>query len=152
MRRKQKELTDSAVMHAIIQASPVMRMASCLDDEPYVLPLSFGFDGTTLYFHCAAEGLKVDILRHNPRVCCLFEHDIALKPKGDNPCAWGFDYATVIINGLASQILDPTSKLAALRLITDHYAARSLRIPEDKIDAVDTWRITITHMTGKRSK
>ncbi len=152
MRRKQNELTDSTAIHAIIQASPVMRMAMSQDDMPYVLPLSFGFDGAALYFHCAPEGLKTDILRRNPRVCCLFEGDIALKPKGDTPCAWGFDYATVIIKGVAAQILDPTSKLAALRLITDHYAPQSLQIPENKISAVDAWRITITHMTGKRSK
>ncbi len=149
MRRTKNAITDPAELERVIRASPVMRLAMSLNDEPYVIPLSFGYDGATLYFHCATEGLKREILRGNPRVCCLFEHDLEFTATGDSPCAWGFAYATVIVHGRAGQITDPARKLAALQLITDHYARQGERVPEEQIGKVDVWRIEILEMTGK---
>jgi len=151
MRRKKKEITDSQEMQGIIHASQVMRLALCRENEPYVVPLSFGYDGTSLFFHCASEGLKLDILRKNPRVCCLFEHDLAFEPKGDDPCAWGFAFATVIVHGEAERIKEPAEKLAALQVITDHYSTNGERVPADKIEKVEVWKIGILEMTGKRA-
>jgi len=151
MRRKKKEITDRQEMQGIIRASQVMRLALCRENEPYVVPLSFGYDGTSLFFHCASEGLKLDILRKNPRVCCLFEHGLAFEPKGDDPCAWGFAFATVIAHGVASQVTAPEEKLAALQAVTDHYSTNGERVPADKAGNVDVWKIEILAMTGKRS-
>lgn len=151
MRRKKNEVTDHQEMQGVIRASQVMRLALCLDNEPYVVPMSFGYDGSALYFHCAAEGLKVDILRRNPRVCCLFEHGLAFDPKGDNPCAWGFAYATVIVHGEAVQIKDPAEKLAALQVITEQYSTNGELVPADKAGKVEVWKIGILEMTGKRA-
>jgi nitroimidazol reductase NimA-like FMN-containing flavoprotein (pyridoxamine 5'-phosphate oxidase superfamily) len=152
MRRKKKEITDRQEMQGIIRASQVMRLALCRENEPYVVPLSFGYDGTSLFFHCASEGLKLDILRKNPRVCCLFEHGLAFEPKGDDPCAWGFAYATVIVHGEAARITDPAEKLAALQVITDQYSTSGERVPADKVGKVEVWKIGILEMTGKRAE
>jgi nitroimidazol reductase NimA-like FMN-containing flavoprotein (pyridoxamine 5'-phosphate oxidase superfamily) len=151
MRRKKKEITDRQEMQGIIRASLVMRLALCLDNEPYVVPMSFGYDGTSIFFHCAPEGLKLDILRRNPRVCCLFEHGLAFNPEGDNPCAWGFAFATVIAHGVANHVTASEDKLAALQVITDHYAANGERVPADKAGNVDVWKVEILEMTGKRT-
>lgn len=151
MRRKKNEITDHAQMRDIIKKSQVMRLAVCLEGAPYVIPLSHGYDGEHLYFHCAPEGLKTDILEQNPRVCCLFEEKAEFTRKGDSPCAWGFDYATVIVHGSASRIADPEAKLAALQLITDSYARDAPQVPENKLGGVDVWKIEILEMTGKRS-
>lgn len=151
MRRSKKEITDPDQMHAIIAASPVMRLAMCRGDEPYLVPVSFGFDGEAIYFHCAPEGLKVDILRHNPRVCCLFEGNSVFEAKGANPCAWGFSFATVIVRGSAEQVQAAEAKLAALQCITDNYAENAPRVPGDKIGNVDVWKIRILEMRGKQS-
>lgn len=151
MHRKEKEITDPAAMHALIRASEVMRLALCVDNEPYVLPMSFGFDGKSVYFHSAAHGLKLDMLRQNPRVCCLFEHGLKLVRAGANPCAWGFDFSTVIVRGTAIRVTEPSAKLAALQCITDHYALTPVSVPEGKIAGVDVWAIVIEEMTGKRS-
>lgn len=151
MRRAKNAVTDPAELERIIRASPVMRLAMSLDGEPYVVPLSFGYDGASLYFHCATEGLKLDILRRNPRVCCLFEHGLTLNPKGDNPCTWGFAFATVIAHGIARHIEEPARKLAALQIITDQYARQGERVPADRIDTVEVWEIKILEMTGKQA-
>ena len=151
MRRKKNEVTDHQEMQDVIRASQVMRLALCLDNEPYVVPMSFGYDGSALYFHCATEGLKVDILRRNPRVCCLFEQGLVFDPKGANPCAWGFAYATVIVHGEAERITDPAEKLAALQVITNQYSTNGEHVPADKVEKVEVWKIGILKMTGKQA-
>lgn len=151
MRRRKNEITDPSQMRDIILASPVMRLALCLDGAPYVIPLSHGYDGESIFFHCAPQGLKTDILERNPRVCCLFEAQAEFTPKGDSPCAWGFAYATVVVHGRAARVADPAAKLAALQLITDSYAADAPRVPEKGLEGVDVWRIEVLEMTGKKS-
>jgi nitroimidazol reductase NimA-like FMN-containing flavoprotein (pyridoxamine 5'-phosphate oxidase superfamily) len=151
MRRRKNEITDPAQLPEIIRKSPVMRLALCLDGAPYVIPLSHGYDGEHIYFHCAPEGLKTDILAQNPRVCCLFEAQAELRRKGDSPCDWGFDYATVIVHGLAARVEDPEAKLAALQIITENYAKDAPRVPEKKLGGVDVWKIEVLEMTGKKS-
>lgn len=151
MRRAKNQITDPSEMEHVIRSARVMRLAMCLDDEPYVVPMSFGYDGASIFLHCAQDGLKLDILRRNPRVCCLFEHGLAFEPKGDSPCAWGFAYATVIVHGVAGPITDPAEKLAALQIITDQYSANGERVPADKIEKVEVWKIGILEMAGKRA-
>lgn len=151
MRRVKNQITDPKQMRRIIQNSPVMRLALCLEDAPYVVPLSHGYDGTCIYFHCAPEGLKTDILKRNPRVCCLFEEKTEFKVKGGSPCSWGFTYATVIVHGSASRVLDLADKHAALQIITGNYVPNAPRVPENGLANVDVWRIEVLEMTGKKS-
>lgn len=151
MRRKKNHVTDSSEMENVIRSSQIMRLALCLDNEPYVVPMSFGYDGDAIFFHCAPEGLKLDILNRNPRVCCLFEHGLAFDPKGASPCSWGFFYATVVVHGKAVRITDPSEELAGLQSITDHYAADGEKVPTDRIEKVEVWKIVILDMTGKRA-
>lgn len=44
------------------------RLACAYDDQPYVVPIHFAYDGEHLYGLTTA-GLKVDWMRSNPRVC-----------------------------------------------------------------------------------
>ncbi len=58
MRRKEKQVTGRRAIDAVIRASSVCRLAMSHEDRPYVVPLCFGYDGGTLYFHSALEGKK----------------------------------------------------------------------------------------------
>lgn len=76
-----------------------MRLAMVDNDRPYVVPLNYGYtyeNGTlTLYFHCAAEGRKIDILKTNSDVC--FEMDGEHKLiEGKIDCAYGYSFESVI--------------------------------------------------------
>ena len=41
------------------------------EDTPYCLPLSLVRVDNRLYFHCAKQGRKLDLLRRNPKVLSL---------------------------------------------------------------------------------
>ncbi|NMC96524.1 MAG: pyridoxamine 5'-phosphate oxidase family protein, partial [Deltaproteobacteria bacterium] len=74
MRKKERAIKDRKDIDGIIRRCRVCRLAMSDDDQPYIIPLNFGYDGFCLYFHAAPEGRKIDILKRNNRVG--FEFDI----------------------------------------------------------------------------
>ena len=77
MRRKDREIKGPADILAIIEAADSCRLAM-VDDRrdkpmPYLVAMNFGFEpgpadilAGTFWFHCAKEGLKLDLLRRQP--------------------------------------------------------------------------------------
>jgi uncharacterized protein len=46
----------------------VGRLGCYADDQVYIIPISYGFDGTYIYAHTGA-GMKLQMMRKNPEVC-----------------------------------------------------------------------------------
>ena len=96
---------------------------SMADEEglPYGLPLSLvRTDEKTFYFHCALEGKKLDILKHNPRVC--LSAVTKCKPTvGPKDGSFTLEFKSAIAFGTAEIIEDDTEKIAALRAICERF-------------------------------
>jgi nitroimidazol reductase NimA-like FMN-containing flavoprotein (pyridoxamine 5'-phosphate oxidase superfamily) len=148
MRRKDKEITDTDAIASVIRKSTVCRLAMSDDGQPYVLPMSFGYKDGAVYFHCAPEGRKIDIIRKNPRVCIEFDVDCRLK-TGDNACQWGFYFQSAIAFGVAAFIEDAAEKRAALDIIMRHYSSEAFTYPDSAIDKIVVIRVAVTELTGK---
>ena len=119
-------------------------------DQPYVVPLSFGFGDRALYFHSTSQGRKVEILKRNPRVCFEFDIDLSIKKSG-SPCRWGMNYRSVIGRGTARFLEDPAEKRYGLGAILAHYSSEPFEIPDSEIDRVVVIKVAIEEMTGKQS-
>jgi nitroimidazol reductase NimA-like FMN-containing flavoprotein (pyridoxamine 5'-phosphate oxidase superfamily) len=105
----------------------------------------------TLYFHCAPQGRKLDILKRNPLVCFELESDLHIINTG-KPCNWSTSYASVIGYGIASLVTDPQQKREALAVIVDHYAPGTVyEFEAKKVDEVAVLKVEVTSMTGKKS-
>ncbi len=125
MRRADRQVTDPARIHAIVEACDVCRLGLCEGGMPYVVPMNFGYrfgadERLTLYFHCHGEGQRLSMLQANPRVC--FEMDCGHRlVGGDTPCSCSMDYASVIGYGTVEIVSNPEEKLDALTLITGRF-------------------------------
>jgi nitroimidazol reductase NimA-like FMN-containing flavoprotein (pyridoxamine 5'-phosphate oxidase superfamily) len=118
---------------------------------PYVVPLNFVYHEGHLYFHCAAEGRKIDLLRSNRRVCFELDHQESIVP-GPSACAWGTRYRSVIGTGEAVMVLDEAEKRKGLSCLMQKYAGNSdFRFSDRELRAVVVFRIEIHEMTGKSS-
>ena len=53
MRRTDKEITDQTLMPQVIDQAQIGRLVHTKDNIPYVLPVSFGYDGKVIYFRTA---------------------------------------------------------------------------------------------------
>jgi nitroimidazol reductase NimA-like FMN-containing flavoprotein (pyridoxamine 5'-phosphate oxidase superfamily) len=152
MRRADKQIQDPALITEVIAKAQVCRLGLCMDGQPYVVPLSFGYDGTCIYFHTAGEGMKLDYLAANSRVCFELEHDVRILPSQSDACAWAFSFYSVIGFGTAEEILDPGAKRDALNWIMRQYSGTAWDLRDQAVAPVRVWRIRIEQMTGKRSK
>jgi len=148
MRRAEKEITDRALIDAVLHKAEVLRLALVDQGEPYIVPLMFGYDGRRLVFHSAREGRKIDILRINPRVCFECEVDVALQPA-DSVCSWSVEYRSVIGYGTARFLEDPEEKRQALELLMDHYTSGPYEFRESSLAASCLVEILVESVSGK---
>ena len=152
MRRKDREIQDRTEIDQIIDAALVCRLGLCKDGLPYVVPISFGYDGQNIYFHGAGEGTKIDYMKANPHVCVEFEGDVRLTADEHNACGWSVSYRSVIGHGTVTEISSPDAKLAALNQIMKHYSGReSWAFDSGQLARTRTWSIAIEDITGKHS-
>jgi len=150
MWRKDKQINDIAVINDILSRATVCRLGLCEEDRPYVVPLCFGVKDNALYFHCAIEGKKLDILRKNNNVC--FEIDIDHEIiKADKACDWGMKYKSIIGFGKAVFIEDIESKRKAFDVIMQEYSESTFEYPEEAIKNTTIIKVEIESMTGKQS-
>jgi nitroimidazol reductase NimA-like FMN-containing flavoprotein (pyridoxamine 5'-phosphate oxidase superfamily) len=151
MRRKEREIKDIREIESIILSTRVCRVAFSDGDQPYIVPLCFGYLDNTLYIHAAREGKKIDMIRKNNKVCFEFDTDHDLK-KSPDPCKWGLKYRSVIGFGRASLIDEEASKVRAFNTIMQHYLGKSFSTyGEGALRASVIIKITIDSMTGKQS-
>ena len=150
MRRREREIKDREVIDAIIRRCQVCRLGLSDGEEPYIVPLCFGYDGEALYFHSASEGRKIDILRKNGRVC--FEFDI---PEGmreaEQGCRWGIKYRSVIGFGTAEMVDDQEGKKKALEIVMAQYSGKKYVFPEDVVAKTAVIKVVIARVTGKQA-
>ena len=150
MRRKDKAVSDASGINAIIEKSMVCRLGMVDGDKPYIVPLSFGYQDHTLYFHGALKGRKIDLLKENPNVCVEF--DIAVEAlKNVDACNWSMTFQSVIGFGKASLVEGLEPKRQALGIIMAHYSHQMFEFPENKVNATAVIKVEIEKMAGKQS-
>jgi nitroimidazol reductase NimA-like FMN-containing flavoprotein (pyridoxamine 5'-phosphate oxidase superfamily) len=152
MRRTDKEITDPTLLSLIVTQAQVCHLGLAKDNIPYVLPVSFGYDGTAIYFHTAKEGRKIDFMTANERVCFEFEHGVQLVRDDTNPCKWTFSFQSVIGYGTVHELTGLSEKRDGLNQMMKHYSGREWPFTREDLETIRVWRIEIESLTGKQSK
>lgn len=151
MRRKDREIESREEMDDIIRGSQVCRIALAKGKIPYIVPVSFGYDGESIYIHTAKEGKKINIIKNNNNICFEFERNVKLLKDPGNPCKWTFSYESVIGFGKIYELESIGKRNNGLNKIMYQYSGREWIFGEDKLNNIRVWRIEINSITGKRS-
>lgn len=153
MRREEKQIDSRDEMIGILRTTKYVTIALCLENEPYLVTLSHGYDSSRdcIYFHCAKEGKKIDILRENRTVWGQ-----ALEDHGYVVGACDHLYATVHFRGSVSLVENRDEKEHALRVMIealepDPTKVMSEQITPNSLARVGIGRIDIDYMSGKKS-
>ena len=151
MRRNEREIKDRKEIDDIIRRCRVCHLAMCVDGQPYVVPLNFGYDGRSLYFHTAPEGRKIDIIKRNNRVGFEFDilHDIV---TAEQACKWGAKYESVMGSGTAEIVDDLEAKKEALEWIMRQYGNGAWDFKEEILKKTLVLRVRILEISGKVRK
>lgn len=153
VRRNEKEITDRGEMIRILTQVKYVTIAMTDTDGPYLATLTHAYDEArdAIYFHCAQEGRKVDILRMDSRVWGQ-----ALIDKGyvEGKCDHLFEMTQ--FKGKVSFVQDPAEKRHALEVMirkNDRHPEEviSEQLTEKSLARVNIGRIDVEYMSGKRS-
>ena len=151
MRRTDKEIESREEMDAIIRGSHVCRIALAMDNMPYIVPVSFGYDGESIYIHTAKEGKKINHFKNSNNICFEFERNVKLIGSQENACKWTFSYESVIGFGKIHELESLGQREIGLNKIMSQYSGKEWVFGEDKLNDIRVWKIEIASMTGKRS-
>lgn len=154
MRRKDREITDIDEMLKILERSSCVRIAFSGEKCPYIVPMSFGLDCaggvSTLFFHCAGEGKKLELIKNSPHVCFEADGGFEIIP-GSSACSWSCRYESVIGEGDIHFALTNEEKRRGLDAIMRHYSGKSgWDYPDAMLDKTTVLRLDVTAMTGKK--
>ena len=144
-----RKITDIEEIEGIIKKAIVCHLGLVDGDEPYVVPVCFGYERNTLYFHGNSEGRKVELIKKNNKICFEMEIDVEVK-KAEEACDWAMKYMSVIGMGRAYILEKDEEKSHALRLITKRYAGDELSFPKSELDKTSVVRVDIESITGKQ--
>ncbi len=153
MTRREREVTDSGQICYILDTAKIVHLGMINGDEPYVVPMNYGYtleDGTLcLYLHGALTGLKIDILRANPRV--FFEIDCDIVPfEGATACHYGIGYASVMGRGTAEILEDMEEKKKGLSILMKTQTGKDFEFNDKMAAVVSVIRITARDYSAKR--
>ena len=95
-------------IEALLRRRRIGRIAYCVEDRPYVVPVNYAYDGSGIYV-ISGPGRKIDAMRAQPRVCFEVE-DI-------DESAGAVDWRSVIADGVYEELTDDDGRRAALALL-----------------------------------
>jgi len=150
MQKSDKGITDIDEIERIIEKAICCRIGLADNDEPYIVPVCFGYERNTLYFHGALEGRKVELIKKHNKVCFEIDTDVEVV-KTEEPCSWTMKYRSVIGVGRAYILESYEEKTHGLRLIMKQYSEGEFTFPKSKLDSILVVRVNIESITGKQS-
>jgi nitroimidazol reductase NimA-like FMN-containing flavoprotein (pyridoxamine 5'-phosphate oxidase superfamily) len=153
IRRKEKEIRDKTEIIRILDQAKYVTVAMIDVDGPYLVTLTHAYDRTrnAIYFHCARDGKKVDILKRDGRVWGQ-----ALTDLGYVPGKCDHLYETAQFRGKVTFVDQPAEKRRALEILIRKNEERPEQVirkqlTDESVSHVNIGRIDIDYMSGKRS-
>ena len=152
MTKREFRITDEQQILAILDTAKVLHLGLAVDNEPYVVPLNYGYtmeEGKlVLYLHSALQGKKLDMIRSNPKV--FFELDCDRIPfEGKVPCQYGLVYSSVMGRGTAQIVEDVEEKKEAMSILMKTQTGKEFTFEDRLVSIVAVIRIDVSEYTAK---
>ncbi|MBN2362707.1 pyridoxamine 5'-phosphate oxidase family protein [candidate division WOR-3 bacterium] len=152
-KRLRNEILDQSEINKIIKIGNHISLALSVNDNPYIVTLSYGFDKNRncFYFHCANKGDKLDYIKMNSKVCGTIIED-----KGYLETQCDHDYSSLIVRGNIFIVSDLEEKKHGLQILLNHLEKDPKPIFERNIkndesyNKVTILRLDIESIIGKK--
>jgi nitroimidazol reductase NimA-like FMN-containing flavoprotein (pyridoxamine 5'-phosphate oxidase superfamily) len=132
-----------------LRSASVARLGCALENQPYVVPVYFAYDGDYVYIF-STFGQKVEWMRANPKICVQTD-----EIKSEN------EWMSVVVGGLYEELPQPKYEAEFTRakaLLSKRYhwwanalAERRIQVGDSSIEPV-FFRIRITSISGLRAR
>lgn len=153
MRRKDREVVSIEKIYDILERCDTISLGMNGGEAPYIIPMTFGCTlengQITVYFHSAMGGRKWEILNRDPHVCV--EAHLYYKTVQTEKSVTAL-YESVIGTGVAEMIEDRDEKVAAFKIMLDHYKQSGFPASSCKgLSAAGVFKVILTEISGKHN-
>lgn len=151
MRRSDKEIKDPDALKRILKSTKYVTIALSKDNQPYLVTLSHGYDEkrNSIYFHCAAEGKKIDYINANNKVWGQ-----AFIDHGYDEGQCNHLFSSVHFSGKVTFIEKPEEKVKAMQCMMKQLEKNPepmiAKLNVEKLKNARMGRIDIDYMSGKQ--
>jgi nitroimidazol reductase NimA-like FMN-containing flavoprotein (pyridoxamine 5'-phosphate oxidase superfamily) len=143
---------DAETIYAILDEAFVCHVGFNVDGQPFVIPTNYGRKGDTVYLHGSSASRMLRTLSAGVRVCVtvtLVDGLVLARSAFHH----SVNYRSVVILGTANLVDDPTEKMEALRLFTEHVLKGrwdDIRLPnEQELKATTVLALNIEEASAK---
>ncbi len=152
MTRRERQVTDINTIINILDKSKVLHLGLVDGDEPYVVPMNYGYtmenEKLTLWLHGATQGRKLDVMRANPKV--FFSMECDLQPfEGEVACKYGVGYSSLMGKGIAEIVEDVEIKKDALTFLMKTQTGKDFEFNDKLVSVVSVIKIDVEEYTAK---
>ena len=143
---------QQATIYQILDQSLVAHVGFVVNDEPFVIPMTFGRKGSRIYLHGANTSRLIKNIKGGIPVCITVTQldGIVLARSAFHH---SMNYQSAVIFGKANEIMDETEKVEALKYISEHILPGrwdSVRKPNQKeLKATSVLQVEIEHASAK---
>lgn len=150
MRRNDRALTQEGAIDLLIKGEYGVLSTIGENGYAYGVPLSYVYNEGKIYLHAATEGLKLDNIALNNKVCFTVIGDTKVLPE-----KFSTNYESTIVFGKAT-VVEGEEKIEGLKLLIEKYSLEFLESGMEYINraqmATKVVKVEIDEITGKMSK
>ncbi len=148
MRRKDRERDQEFAFMVVDKCEYAVLSMVDQKGKPYCIPISIVRENENIYFHCAKDGKKVELMRKCPNVCMTFVGNTYREKD-----KFTTKYESAIAYGIAQEVYLEEEKVIALRMLCERHTPTNMENFEKEIakslSKTAVWKVTIDSITGK---
>ena len=152
VREHERGVYDRETVNRILDEGFICHVGFSVDGQPYVIPTSYGRDGSNLYIHGSAASRMLRQIKDGIQVCVtvtLLDGLVLARSIFNH----SMNYRSVVILGKATLVDDPAEKMAALRVLSEHIIPHrwdDVRQPNEReMKATSVLRLPIEEFSAK---
>jgi nitroimidazol reductase NimA-like FMN-containing flavoprotein (pyridoxamine 5'-phosphate oxidase superfamily) len=148
MRRKDRKIDNEQAIKLLENGEYGVFSTVGENGYAYGVPLNYVYHRGNIYFHCAAEGSKLDNITHNNKVSfCVVANTEPVPDK------FSYRYESVIVFGQAVEVYDKEKEDILVAFIKKYFGKFNEKekeyLEKNGIKA-KVIKINIEHLTGKK--
>ena len=152
VREADRAVYDREAAYRILDEGFLCHVGFVVDGQPFVIPTSYGRKDESLYIHGSAASRMLRQMKGSVPVCItvtLLDGLVLARSIFNH----SMNYRSVVVLGKATLVDDPTEKIEALRLLSEHLIpgrwAESRQPNERELKATSVLRVPIEEFSAK---
>ena len=154
MRRRERGMKDRETVIAMLERSPVGRIATINQKGvPVIKPVNFLYWDGKIYLHSSTKGEKIEDIQRGSPICFEVDEPIAYVIASQAACKASYYYRSIIMKGKATFVRDRDKKMKILERMMEKYQPEKGygEFDEEVLTKTAIIEISVMEITGKEN-